>query len=74
MHGCAPQAGGTGLGGVGKQALTRIGGDREGLEWELKIPDDRVVDELDGVDPAQEAGRSALRSRPWNGEARQTDT
>jgi hypothetical protein len=62
------------LGGVGKQALTRIGGDREGLEWELKIPDDRVVDELDGVDPAQEAGRSALRSRPWNGEARQTDT
>jgi hypothetical protein len=55
--------GGTGLAGVGKQALTRIGGDREGLERELKIPDDRVVDELDagGVDPAQEAGEERLK-------------
>jgi hypothetical protein len=45
--------GGTGLGGVGEQALARFGGDREGLERELEIPDDRVVDELDagGVDP-----------------------
>lgn len=45
--------GGTGLGGVGEQALARFGGDREGFEREIEIPDDRVVDELDagGVDP-----------------------
>jgi len=43
---------GTGLGGVGEQALTGIGGDGEGLEREIKVPDDWVVDELDagGVD------------------------
>ena len=45
--------GGTGLGGVGEQALSRFGRDREGFERELKVPDDRVADELDagGVDP-----------------------
>jgi hypothetical protein len=45
--------GGTRLGGIGEQALARFGGDREGLERELKVPDDRVVNELDagGVDP-----------------------
>jgi len=45
--------GGTGLGGVGEQDLAWFGGDREGFEREVKVPDDRVVDELDagGVDP-----------------------
>jgi hypothetical protein len=45
--------GGIGLGGVGEQALAGFGGDREGFEREIKISDDRVVDELDagGVDP-----------------------
>src|SRR5216683_2792620 len=45
--------GGTGLGSVGEQALARFGGDREGLVGEIKVPDDRVADELDagGVDP-----------------------
>jgi hypothetical protein len=49
-----------GLGGVGEQALTRIGGNREGFEREIKIPDDRVVDELDagGVDPDVVGGPS----------------
>jgi len=52
---------GIGLGGVGEQALTRIGRDREGLEREIKISDDRVVDELDagGVDPDVVRGPSA---------------
>ena len=41
------------LGGVGEQALTGIGGQRERLECQLKVPDDRVVEELHagGVDP-----------------------
>lgn len=53
---------GTGLGGVGEQALARSGGDREGLERELKVPDDRVVDELDagGVDPDVVGGPPAM--------------
>src|SRR5690348_17555747 len=35
-----------------RSALARIGGDREGFKREIKISDDRVVDELDagGVD------------------------
>src|SRR5690349_9035051 len=36
--------GGTGLGGVGEQALARFGGDREGLVGKIEVPDDRVVD------------------------------
>src|SRR6266851_7181528 len=41
------------LGGVGEEALTGIGSQRERLECQLKVPDDRVVDELhaSGVDP-----------------------
>ena len=55
----------TGLRGVGEQALGRFGGDREGLEREVKIPDDRVMDELDagGVDP----GRCARPTGPGTG-------
>ena len=43
-----------------EQALARIGGDREGFEREIKVADDRVVDELDagGVDPDVVGGPS----------------
>src|SRR4051794_40025834 len=49
-----------GLGGVGQEALTGIGGRRERLECQLKVPDDRVMDELHagGVDPDVVGGPS----------------
>src|SRR6266581_2155875 len=41
------------FGGVGEEALGGVGSQRERLECQLKVPDDRVVDELHagGVDP-----------------------
>src|SRR5258708_27806310 len=41
------------LGGVGEQALTGIGSQRERLERQLQVPDDRVMDDLHagGMDP-----------------------
>jgi hypothetical protein len=57
--------GGTGLGGVGEQALSRFGRDREGFKRELKVPDDRVADELDaGV--WSRTLRAAHRTRNWS--------
>src|SRR5207247_7838635 len=58
------------LGGVGQEALGRIGGQRERLECQLKVPDDRVVDELDagGVDPDVVGDRKSTRlnsSHEW---------
>src|SRR5437016_5276769 len=49
-----------GLGGVGEEALAGIGGQRERLEGQLKVPDDRVVDEFHagGVDPDVVGGPS----------------
>jgi hypothetical protein len=35
-------SGGSGLGGVGEEALTGVGGQREGLEGEVEVADDRV--------------------------------
>ena len=58
--------GGTGLGGVGEQVLAGFGGDREGLVGELKIPDDRVVDELDAGGVDSRAGEFAGRDWPWS--------
>src|SRR6266545_4433703 len=50
-----------GLGGVGEEALAGIGGQREGLERQLEVPDDRVVEALHagGVDPDVVGGPSA---------------
>ena len=48
------------LGGVGEETPARIGGQREGLERQLKVPDDRVVGDFDagGVDPDVVGGPS----------------
>jgi len=48
------------LGGVGEEALTGIGGQRERLECQFKVPSDRVVDEFHagGVDPDVVGGPS----------------
>ena len=45
--------GGSGLGGVGEEALARVGTQGEGLERQLDVTHDGVVEELDagGVDP-----------------------
>ena len=57
--------GGAGFSGVGEQALAGFGGDGEGLVGEIKVPDDRVADELDaGV--WSRTLRAAHRTRNWS--------
>jgi hypothetical protein len=43
----------SGLGGVGEEALAGVGGQGEGLEGQVEVADDGMVEELDaaGVDP-----------------------